>query len=54
MKVALKVWRFDSSTGERALKEYEIDAPERRPSSTASTSSRTSTTARSRTGRAAG
>jgi succinate dehydrogenase iron-sulfur subunit len=28
MKVALKIWRFDSSTGERALKEYEIDAPE--------------------------
>jgi succinate dehydrogenase / fumarate reductase iron-sulfur subunit len=28
MKVGLKVWRYDSSTGERALKEYEIDAPE--------------------------
>ncbi len=28
MKVALKIWRFDSSTGERALREYEIDAPE--------------------------
>ena len=28
MDVALKIWRFDSSTGERALKEYEIDAPE--------------------------
>src|SRR4029453_19349074 len=28
MKVALKIWRYDSSTGERALKEYEFDAPE--------------------------
>src|SRR3954466_7826798 len=28
MQVALKVWRYDSSTGERALREYEIDAPE--------------------------
>lgn len=28
MKVALKIWRYDSSTGQRALKEYEIDAPE--------------------------
>jgi succinate dehydrogenase / fumarate reductase iron-sulfur subunit len=27
LQVALKVWRYDSSTGERALKEYEIDAP---------------------------
>jgi len=26
--VALKIWRYDSSTGERALKEYEVDAPE--------------------------
>jgi succinate dehydrogenase / fumarate reductase iron-sulfur subunit len=26
--VALKIWRFDSKTGERALKEYEVDAPE--------------------------
>jgi succinate dehydrogenase / fumarate reductase iron-sulfur subunit len=26
--VALKIWRYDSSTGERALKTYEIDAPE--------------------------
>src|SRR5581483_8308655 len=28
MDVALKIWRFDSKTGERALKEYEVDAPE--------------------------
>src|SRR5919109_1825733 len=28
MQVALKIWRYDSSSGERALKEYEIDAPE--------------------------
>ena len=28
MQVGLKIWRYDSSTGERALKEYEVDAPE--------------------------
>jgi succinate dehydrogenase / fumarate reductase iron-sulfur subunit len=28
MEVALKIWRYDSSTGERALREYEVDAPE--------------------------
>src|SRR3954447_17788556 len=28
MQVALKIWRFDSSTGERALRDYELDAPE--------------------------
>jgi succinate dehydrogenase / fumarate reductase iron-sulfur subunit len=28
MDVALKIWRFDPSSGERALKEYEVDAPE--------------------------
>ena len=28
MQVALKVWRYDSSTGDRALREYEFDAPE--------------------------
>jgi succinate dehydrogenase iron-sulfur subunit len=28
MHVALKIWRYDSSTGERALREYELDAPE--------------------------
>ncbi|HEY8703248.1 MAG TPA: succinate dehydrogenase/fumarate reductase iron-sulfur subunit [Gaiellaceae bacterium] len=28
MQVALKIWRYDSSTGKRALKEYEVDAPE--------------------------
>jgi succinate dehydrogenase / fumarate reductase iron-sulfur subunit len=26
--MALKIWRFDSSSGNRALKEYEFDAPE--------------------------
>ncbi|MES1247757.1 MAG: succinate dehydrogenase/fumarate reductase iron-sulfur subunit [Actinomycetota bacterium] len=28
MQVALKIWRYDSSKGERALREYEIDAPD--------------------------
>jgi succinate dehydrogenase / fumarate reductase iron-sulfur subunit len=28
MQVALKIWRFDSTTGDRELREYEIDAPE--------------------------
>jgi succinate dehydrogenase / fumarate reductase iron-sulfur subunit len=28
MQVAFKVWRYDAATGERALREYEIDAPE--------------------------
>jgi len=28
MQVALKIWRYDSSTGERALREYEFDAPD--------------------------
>src|SRR5215210_3151830 len=28
MDVALKIWRYDSSSGERALREYEVDAPE--------------------------
>jgi succinate dehydrogenase / fumarate reductase iron-sulfur subunit len=28
MKVGLKIWRYDAASGERALKEYEIDAPE--------------------------
>ena len=28
MQVGLKIWRYDSKTGERALKEYEVDAPE--------------------------
>jgi succinate dehydrogenase / fumarate reductase, iron-sulfur subunit len=26
--VALKIWRFDPETGERVLREYEVDAPE--------------------------
>src|SRR5881397_1448992 len=28
MQVALKVWRYDSSTGDRDLRRYEVDAPE--------------------------
>jgi succinate dehydrogenase / fumarate reductase iron-sulfur subunit len=28
MDVALKIWRYDSTTGERELKRYEVDAPE--------------------------
>ena len=28
MQVALKIWRYDAVAGERALKEYEFDAPE--------------------------
>src|SRR5437588_10813870 len=28
MQVALKIWRYDSSTGDRALREYELDAPD--------------------------
>ena len=28
MQVGLKIWRYDSTTGDRALREYEIDAPE--------------------------
>ena len=28
MQVALKIWRYNSETGDRELREYEIDAPE--------------------------
>jgi succinate dehydrogenase / fumarate reductase, iron-sulfur subunit len=28
MTVGLKIWRFDPQTGDRALKEYEVEAPE--------------------------
>ena len=28
MKMALKIWRYDPIAGERALKEYEVDAPD--------------------------
>ncbi len=28
MDVALKIWRFDPQTGERALRAYEVEAPE--------------------------
>ncbi len=28
MDVKLKIWRYDSQTGERALKEYEVEAPD--------------------------
>ena len=54
MQVALKIWRYDAATGDKALREYEVDAPEEATLSTASTSSRTATTARSPIARAAG
>jgi succinate dehydrogenase / fumarate reductase, iron-sulfur subunit len=28
MQVALKIWRYDSESGDRALKDYEVEAPE--------------------------
>jgi succinate dehydrogenase / fumarate reductase iron-sulfur subunit len=28
MDVALKIWRYDAETGERALKDYQVEAPE--------------------------
>src|ERR687897_1388067 len=28
MQVGLKIWRYDSTTGDKALREYEVDAPE--------------------------
>ena len=28
MQVALKIWRYDAATGDKALREYEFDAPE--------------------------
>ncbi len=28
MDVALKIWRFDPTTGERVLRDYEVEAPE--------------------------
>jgi succinate dehydrogenase / fumarate reductase iron-sulfur subunit len=28
LEVALKIWRFDPETGERVLRDYEVDAPE--------------------------
>ena len=28
MTVALKIWRFDAETGERALRDYEVEAPD--------------------------
>ena len=28
MQVALKIWRYDATTGDKALREYEVDAPE--------------------------
>ena len=28
MQVGLKIWRYDSATGDRALREYEVEAPE--------------------------
>ena len=54
MKVALKIWRFDPKSGQKALRDYEVDAPEEATLLDVSTSSRTASTARSRTARAAG
>ena len=31
MQVALKIWRYDAHAGDRALREYEFDAPEEAP-----------------------
>ena len=28
MKIALKIWRFDPATGQKALRDYEVDAPD--------------------------
>ena len=28
VQVALKIWRYDATTGDKALREYEVDAPE--------------------------
>ena len=28
MDVALKIWRYDPESGERVLREYEVDAPD--------------------------
>src|SRR5215213_9115893 len=28
MPVALKIWRYDAQTGEKELREYEVEAPE--------------------------
>jgi succinate dehydrogenase/fumarate reductase-like Fe-S protein len=28
MDVVLKIWRYDAETGERALKDYQVEAPE--------------------------
>jgi len=28
VQVALKIWRYDAATGDKALREYEVDAPE--------------------------
>jgi len=28
MQVGLKIWRYDAKTGDKALREYEVDAPE--------------------------
>jgi hypothetical protein len=27
MEVALKIWRYDADTGDRELRDYEIEAP---------------------------
>ena len=54
MQVALKIWRYDSSSGDRALREYEVDAPEWACLLDVLDLIRTSTMERSPTARAAG
>ena len=54
MQVALKIWRFDSSTGERALRDYEIDAPDEATLLDCLDIVKDSVDGRSRTARAAG
>ena len=54
MQVALKIWRYDAVAGERALKEYEIDAPEEATLLDCLDIVKDRSTARSPTARAAG
>ena len=54
IEIALKIWRYDAVTGDKELKRYEVEAPDWVTLLDVLTSSRTSTTGRSRTARAAG
>ncbi len=53
MPVALKIWRFDSASGERKLERYDVEAPEWATLLDMLDTSRTGSTGRSRTARAA-